>query len=168
VDASYKALVAHRVEELERNIGEGGPREAAIRAALYIRMPEGVADERGFSLLQQLKEKAGSGLSLAAFEKIVRDQFFSLLLDERRAVDAIPAMLARDPELALVMKSDLARLIEVVGVETPSGKARLREIEQLFRQRPIAANDSTVTARTGEAGPAKPGAALRKVSGDAG
>jgi pimeloyl-ACP methyl ester carboxylesterase len=170
VDASYKALVAHRVEELERNIEEGGPREAAIRAALYIRMPEGVADERGFSLLQQLKEKAGSGLSLAAFEKIVRDQFFSLLLDERRAVDAIPAMLARDPELASVMKSDLARLIEVVGVETPSGKARLREVEQLFRQRPIAANDSAAgsVARTGQAEATRPGAALRKVSGDAG
>jgi hypothetical protein len=170
VDASYKAFVAHRAEELKRNIGEGGPREAAIRAALYIRMPEGVADERGFSLLQQLKEKAGSGLSLAAFEKVVRDQFFSLLLDERRAVDAIPAMLARDPELASVMKSDVARLIEVVGVETPAGKARLREIERLFRQRPVAANDSASVsaARTAQIEPAERGAALRKVSGDAG
>jgi hypothetical protein len=145
VDATYKAFVAQRVEQLKRNIGEGGPREAAIREALYIRLPEGVADERGFRLLQRLREDAGSGLTLAAFEKVVRDQFFSLLLDERRAVEAIPSMLARDPELASRMTGMLGRLIEVVGVETPVGKARLREMEKLFRQRPVPANDADVT-----------------------
>src|ERR1700757_3941443 len=44
-DAIHKAFVAQRIEELRNGISEGGPREAAIRAALYIRMPEGVADE---------------------------------------------------------------------------------------------------------------------------
>ena len=39
-------------------------------------------------------------MTLAAFKKVVREQFFMLLLDERRAVEAIPAMLDRDPELA--------------------------------------------------------------------
>ncbi|MGH9808472.1 MAG: DUF3141 domain-containing protein, partial [Terriglobia bacterium] len=76
VDATYKAFVAQRVEELRRGVEEGGPREAAIRAALYIRLPEGVADERGFHLLQRLRDEAGFGLTLAAFEKMVRDQFF--------------------------------------------------------------------------------------------
>jgi hypothetical protein len=142
VDATAKAFVAQRIAELKRNIGEGGPREAAIRAALYIRLPEGVADERGFRLLQRLQEETGGSLSLAAFETIVRDQFFSLLLDERRAIDAIPAMLAKDPELASRMAVALGRLIEVVGVETPVGKSRLREMEKLFKQRPVPANDS--------------------------
>jgi pimeloyl-ACP methyl ester carboxylesterase len=142
LDATYKAFVAQRAEELKRNIAEGGPREAAIRAALYIRLPEGVADERGFHLLQRLREEAGSGLTLAGFEKVVRDQFFTLLLDERRAVEAIPAMLNSDPELASRMTGALARLIEVVGVETSAGKARLREMEKVFKQRPVPANDS--------------------------
>jgi hypothetical protein len=155
VDATYKAFVAHRVEELKRSIGEGGPREAAIRAALYIRLPEGVADERGFRLLQRLHDEAGSGLTLAAFEKVVRDQFFTLLLDERRAVEAIPSMLNSDPELASRMTGALARLIEVVGVETSAGKARLREMEKVFKQRPIPANDSDTAGR----------APLRKASG---
>jgi pimeloyl-ACP methyl ester carboxylesterase len=141
VDATSRAFVAQRIVELKRNIGEGGPREAAIRAALYIRLPEGVADERGFRLLQRLQEETGGDLSLAAFEKIVRDQFFSLLLDERRAIEAIPTMLANDPELASRMAVALGRLIEVVGVESPVGKSRLREMEKLFKQRPVPAND---------------------------
>jgi hypothetical protein len=121
---------------LKRGIAEGGPREAAIRAALYIRMPEGVADERGFRLLQRLHEEAGAGLTLASFDKAVREQFLSLLLDERRAVEAIPTMLAKDQELASRMATALGRLIEVVGVDTAVGKSRLREMEKLFREKP--------------------------------
>jgi hypothetical protein len=169
VDAAYRTFVASRIAELKRNIDEGGPREAAVRAALYIRLPEGVADERGFRLLQRLQEEAGSELSLAEFETLVRDQFFSLLLDEPRAVKAIPGMLAKDSELASRMARALGRLIEVVGVESPSGKARLREMERLFKQRPIPANDSeagrpTPPAPAGDAERRR--APLRKVSGE--
>ncbi len=163
LDATYKAFVAQRTEELKRQIGEGGPREAAIRAALYIRLPEGVADERGFRLLQRLREEAGSELTLAAFEKVVRDQFFSLLLDERGAVEAIPAMLSHDPELASQMTKSLARLIEVVGVETPAGQARLREMEKLFKLRPIPANDVARSTALQKAPRHPP---LRKVGGE--
>jgi len=135
-DAIHKAFVAQRIEELRNGISEGGPREAAIRAALYIRMPEGVADERGFRLLQRLHDEAGSGLGLAQFKKIVRDQFFTLLLDEHRAVEAIPSMLVKDPELSARMAPVLGRLMEVVGVESAAGKMRLREIEKLFGEKP--------------------------------
>ena len=166
-DATHQAFVAQRIEELKRKIAEGGPREAAIRAALYIRLPEGVADERGFRLLQRLHDEAGFGLTLAEFETVLRDQFFSLLLDETRAVQAMPAMLASDPELASRMAKALGRLIEVVGVESPVGKARLREMEKMFRQRPVAANDSATTAPSvAKPEPAQRRASMRKASGD--
>jgi pimeloyl-ACP methyl ester carboxylesterase len=164
LDATYKAFVAKRSEELQRSIEEGGPREAAIRASLYIRLPEGVADERGFRLLQRLREETGSGLTLAEFDRVMRDQFFSLLLDERRAVESIPAMLSKDPELASRMTGALARLLEVVGVESPAGKARLREMERVFKHRPIPANDAARGAAPQEAPPRR--APLRKVSGE--
>jgi hypothetical protein len=166
LDATYKAFVAQRVEELKQKIAQGGPREAAIRAALYIRLPEGVADERGFRLLQRLHDETGFGLTLAEFDKVVRDQYFSLVIDEGRAVQAMPAMLASDPELASRMTKALGRLIEVVGVESPVGKARLREMEKVFKQRPVAANDSTTTARAAAAEPAQRRAPMRKASGD--
>src|SRR5262249_13525207 len=72
----------------------------------------------------------------AGFKKIVRDQFFTLLLDERRAVEAIPSMLVKDPELSARMAPVLGRLMEVVGVESAAGKMRLREIEKLFGEKP--------------------------------
>ena len=77
VDAVYRDFITHRIEDLTRKITEGGPREATIRALFYIRLPEGVADERGFRLLQRLREEAGAGLSLADFKTMARDQFFT-------------------------------------------------------------------------------------------
>jgi hypothetical protein len=135
VDAVYRAFVAERTSELMHNIARGGPREAAIRALLYIRLPEGVADERGFRLLEHLREGAGSGLTLAEFKTMVRDQFFTLLLDERRAVEAIPAMLDTDPDLAARMAGTLRKLIDVLHVDSAAGKKRLAEIVALFESR---------------------------------
>jgi Protein of unknown function (DUF3141) len=136
-DPVHKAFVAQRVEELVRAIADGGPREAAIRALLYIRLPEGVVDERGFNLLRRMRDEAGGGLTLAAFKKLVREQFFMLLLDERRAVDAIPAMLARDPELASRMASSLHEVIDALGLRTELGRARLAEVEPLFEPKEL-------------------------------
>jgi pimeloyl-ACP methyl ester carboxylesterase len=138
VDAVYRAFVAQRIDEITRSIAQGGPREAAIRALLYVRMPEGVADERGFRLLEHMREDTGSGLSLADFKTMVRDQCFTLLLDERRAIEAIPAMLDADPDLAPRMASTLRKLIDVVGVETKLGKSRLAEMTAMFESRKAA------------------------------
>jgi hypothetical protein len=98
-------------------------------------MPEGVADERSFNLLERLRGETGTGLPLADFKALVREQFFTLLLDERRAVDAIPAMLDADPDLAVRMASTLRQLIEAVGVESKVGKARIAEMQAAFESR---------------------------------
>ena len=132
-DPAYVALVTRRIAELKEGISEGGAREAVIRALLYIRMPDGVADERGFNLLRRLRKDAGSGLTLAAFKKVLREQFFVLLLDERRAIEAIPAMLDREPELAARMANNLRALLGVVGVSSGESKARLEEVEEMFK-----------------------------------
>jgi hypothetical protein len=135
VDAVYRAFVADRIDELTRNLTQGGPREAAIRALLYIRIPEGVADERGFRLLERMRESAGGDLPLADFKTMVRDQFLTLLLDERQAIEAIPGMLDADPELAARMAKTLRRLVEMLGVESEIGKSRLTEITAMFESR---------------------------------
>jgi hypothetical protein len=124
--------VARRIEELRAVIPEGGPREAILRALLYIRMPEGLVDERGFNLLRRAREEAGEGLTLGEFKQMVREQFFMLLLDERRAVAAIPGMLAKDSDLASRMAANLFQMIDVVGLRSGVGKARLAEIQELM------------------------------------
>jgi hypothetical protein len=125
-------LIAQRTDALKHRASEGGPREAVIRALLYVRMPEGVADERGFNLIRQMREEAGKGLTLADFKTMLREQYFMLLVDERRAVEAIPDMLGKDPDLASRMASKLRQVIDVVGVNTPVAKDRLAEIEAIL------------------------------------
>jgi pimeloyl-ACP methyl ester carboxylesterase len=142
-DAAHLAFVAKRIDELKHAIPRGGPREAVIRALLYVRMPEGVVDERGFNLLRRMRQETGGELTLSEFKKLLREQFFMLTLDERRAVEAIPAMLAKDPELASGLASKLWRLITVVGAQTAKSAERWVEVEQLLEsahERPTGSN----------------------------
>ena len=131
-DPTHAAAVTRRIGELRADIEKGGPREAILRALLYIRMPEGLVDERSFNLLRRAREEAGEGLTLGEFKRMVREQFFMLLLDERRAVETIPAMLAKDHELAVRMADNFLRMIEVVGLSSSLAEARLAEIKKLI------------------------------------
>jgi len=133
-DAAHLALVALRTNELKAGIPKGGPREAVLRALLYIRMPEELVDERGFNLVRRMREETSRGITLTAFKRLVREQFFMLLLDERRAVEAIPVMLARDPELAARLIENARRLLDEVGLRSKAGRNRLAEIEAAFEK----------------------------------
>jgi hypothetical protein len=131
-DGAHRTLLSQRISELRDGIAKGGPLEALVRALIYVRMPDGLVDERGFNFLRCVREDAGKGLSLAEFKNVFREQFFMLLLDERRAVEAIPHMLAKDPDVAGRMVDSLQRLIDLVGLRTNLAKARLQEIDQLI------------------------------------
>jgi hypothetical protein len=67
-----------------------------------------------------------------AFKQLVREQFFMLLPDEDRAIDAIPIMVSSDKEGASRAHGDLRRLIEAVGLRTETGRARLAQIDGMF------------------------------------
>ena len=127
-DAAHRTFVASGSEELRGVSPKGGHARRPPRASLHSHAGRWV-DERGFNLLRRMREEAGEGLHSAAFKKLVREQFLMLLLDERRAVDAIPAMLVRDPDLASHMTSNLHRIIGVVGLRTSQAKARLEEAQ---------------------------------------
>ena len=129
----HSALVAQRIQELTESIPHGGPSEAAIRALLYIRMPDGNVDERSFRFLQRMRDEAGKGLTLAAFKRILREQYFMLLLDQERAVEAIPDMLAQDPDLAAELGERLRRILDMTGLRSQSAKERRAEIDEVFK-----------------------------------
>jgi hypothetical protein len=63
-----------------------------------------------------------------------------LVLDERRAVEALPAMLEKDPKLASRMADNLHRVIDAVGLQSELATARLAEVETLFETREAAAS----------------------------
>jgi pimeloyl-ACP methyl ester carboxylesterase len=132
--ASHAALVRQRIVELKRGVADGGPREAALRCLIYVRMPDGVIDERGFNFLRAMRREAGKGYSLEEFKRVFRDQFLMLLLDERRALAAIPSMFAQDADLAHRMEDALRRMIDAVGLRSDEAKSRMAEIEHLIEE----------------------------------
>lgn len=145
--ASHKRFIAERLSDLQARVEEGGPREAAVRALLYVRLPEGVVDERGFQLLQRMRDEAGSDITLAAFKNLVREQFLMLLVDEHRAVAAIPVMFRRDPQLATCMVGNLHRVIKAVGLHSEVSRTRLVEVERFFEVSQVDSSRSAERAK---------------------
>jgi hypothetical protein len=131
-DVAHAAEVVERIAKSRAQIGDGSAREAAVRALVYIRMAEGAADERGLAVLRRIREEHGGGLTLPEFKELVRDQFFMLLLDEERAVAAIPKMLARSADGAEAAAAAVRRVIGAVGLKSDVGKARFVSVEAML------------------------------------
>jgi hypothetical protein len=71
-DPEHRAFVARRIAELRARIGEGGLREAGLRALLHVLMPRRIADERTFNLLRRMRDERGGGVTLAEFKAALR------------------------------------------------------------------------------------------------
>ena len=84
--------------ELEHCFEVGGLEEAVLRALVYIRLPEGSVDERGFAVLRLIRASrpAAKRMSLARFKEMMREQYLLVRLDEERAVSALPKLLGED------------------------------------------------------------------------
>lgn len=135
----HAAFVKRRIEELKVKMDQGGPREAAIRALIYVRLPENAADERGFEMLRRIRAKHGAEKTLAEFKQDLREQYYMLRLDEGRAVAAIPSMLKGREEEARQMLEVLRKVATAGGPLKEEGQRRLAEVENLFASPPPAA-----------------------------
>jgi hypothetical protein len=131
--AEHRAMLEKRIAELKSRTGEGGLREAAIRSLLYIGSARGMVDERSIEALRQVRrDYGGERLTLPEFKSLVREQFFMLLLDQERALAAIPKLL---PEDANQKRSAFAAIREVLsasGEITGERASRLQRIADLF------------------------------------
>ncbi|MEM9782577.1 MAG: DUF3141 domain-containing protein [Pseudomonadota bacterium] len=130
LNPDHVALVRLKIAELKGRMGEGGVREACIRALLHIRMAEGVADERRFEVLRRLREENGGRLHV--FKEMVRDQYSMLLIDEEAAIAALPAMIEGKPE-ETEKALEVLQLVAKTG-DRPTGEVatRLDAMERLF------------------------------------
>ena len=102
-----------------------------MRSLIYVRLPEGAFDERGFRMLKIIREsrKANERLSLPRFKEMVREQHQLLVIDEERAINALPKLVeAGEPEAATALDA-LHRLIAARGLagfrgQAPTGAGR--------------------------------------------
>lgn len=128
----HRAFIEKRVAELRSAIDEGGLREAAIRALVYIRMPIQLADERGFAILRNIRETEGGDLTLEEFKKLLREQFFMLLLDEERAIKSLSKLIEGHESEAAKMLEYIRRVVTASGTMNEESTARLEIVTAIF------------------------------------
>ncbi len=126
--------IARLRAELEQKFEAGGVEEALARAFYYIRTNTGIVDERGFTVIQQIRaaRPAGKHLSLARLKQLMREQYLLIRLDEQRAVNALPKLLVTDPEEINAALMALRQILTAPGPLTTAEKKRLAHIEKLF------------------------------------
>ncbi len=131
-DPEHTAFVQHRVAELRAKVDKGGPREAAIRALVYVCMPEKAADERAFEMLRRIRAEHGGKRTLAEFKQDLREQYFMLRLDEKHAIEVIPE-LVKGHEDGWPQLLELVRRIATAGGPLgKEGEQRLAQLERLI------------------------------------
>ncbi len=139
-DLAREVVAKQMAAHLEQRIESGGMAEASVRALLYIRMPDGAADERGFAALRQIAGElpADQRVGLSRFKEIVHDQFLILHLDEERAIAALPKLLSGDRRARETALGLLRRVVEARGALSEESSRRMQRIETLFGNPPSA------------------------------
>jgi pimeloyl-ACP methyl ester carboxylesterase len=138
----HRERVEARIAELKSDIAAGDAQEGAIRALVYVGMPRGSVDERGFEAIRRMRSiRLGAKRpTLADFKRMVHDQYFVLLLDPEAAVAAIPVLiphsesrrtavaavrevLSASGEIAGEVAERLERIAGLLGVNTAAAAA---------------------------------------------
>ncbi len=134
-DLAREAIQEHVRSELEHRYEVGHLEEAVLRALIYIRMPQGSIDERGFEAIKIVRASRppDQRRSLAQFKHMVREQYLLLLFDEERAIRSLPALLGDDPAERALALDVLQRLCAARGGMPDECQRRLARIESLFR-----------------------------------
>lgn len=133
MSAERRAMLDKRIAELKSKIGEGGVREAAIRALLYVGSARGMVDERSIEALRRVRhDHAGGRLTLPEFKMLVREQFLMLLLDREGALDAIPKMLPDDPNQRRAAIDVVREVLSASEDITGERANRMKRVAELF------------------------------------
>ncbi len=132
--AILRDLSERRLEELRARMGEGGLREAIIRAAFDVGMARGGADERAWTLMHKLRKEADGAvrLGLDEFRALVREQVTLLTLDREAALAALPAMLPDAPDARKAALDLVTAIVEARGPVEGASAERLDRIRTIF------------------------------------
>ena len=133
-DLAREAMASRMAAYLEQRLDQGGLIEAAVRALIYVRRPEGTVDERGFAAIKEVGAAlpAAKRIGFARFKEVVKEQFLILLLDEERAIAALPKLLPEDGRERATALAMVRRILAARGGLPAEGKRRLARIEALL------------------------------------
>jgi hypothetical protein len=119
--------------EVEKRLATGTLEDAVIRALIYIRLPDGRVDERGYRVVKQIRASLpDKTLSPAALKQALRDQFLLVHRDQERAIEALPALVGTDPGERQAAVDIIHRILAAGGDLSAESKRRLARVEALF------------------------------------
>ena len=146
-DLVKEANAARLQSELEHHFEVGGLPEAVMRALIYIRLPEGSVDERGFAALKLIRASrpVAKQMSLARFKEMVREQYMLVCLDDDRAIKALPTLLGSNVRERKAARDILHQVLAARGALSAEGKRRIARIEAIFTVEPERAATAEVT-----------------------
>ncbi|NLJ29673.1 DUF3141 domain-containing protein [Desulforhabdus amnigena] len=125
-----------RLKKLENEsfIEQGDLLEAAVRMLLYQDRDIQVVDERPFRLAQQLIREAPADErpTLAQLKQALKRQWFILLMDEERAINALPKLLPDPDRRALALELVYRIATARTGKLEDSQQVRFRKIEEIL------------------------------------
>lgn len=133
-NALHRQIEARRDAEAAAQIEQGGDLEAIIRALVYVSLADGRVDERNFAVMKQLRaaDADAAELPLQSFKAMVRGQFEILQLDERRAVDALAALLPRAKRDRRTLYAKIEEVVTACGDLSPVVAERMAELARIF------------------------------------
>lgn len=139
-DLVREVNAAQRQADLEKHFETGGLAEAVIRSIMHVRLPQQSIDERGFTVLQAIRQlqPVNRRLSLSEAKALFRDQYLLLRLDEKRAIAAIPRLLPDDQEQRRFGWQAVQDVVTASDSLSDEGQRRLRRIGELFGIAPAA------------------------------
>jgi hypothetical protein len=111
-------------------LGTGGFDEALARAVLYVVAAERALDERCAHALYAARGDLRR-LPFDQFKTLVRGQFFVLLLERERAVEAL-ATLVREPDQRAELLRRTAAIVGAGGPPTAVGRERITRLQKLL------------------------------------
>jgi len=134
VHPEHRQFMAQRAEELRRDIGLGGLREACVRLLLYVSQGQGALDTRcSFDLIRRMRTEMEYEVPMQTFKDMVRDQTLMMLLDLPSSIKSLPRLLtgATGGEIRSAM-AHMESVVTAGGSLNEVSKVRLHEMRQIF------------------------------------
>ena len=123
-----RAAQKAREDAYAAKLRTGGFDEALIRAVLYVIAAERALDARSAFAISVAHQKL-MARSLEAFKALVREQFFVLMLERERAVEAL-ATLVTDADARKDLLKQVEAIVTADGPPTAAERDRLAKLSQ--------------------------------------
>ena len=116
-------------------LARGGFDEALVRAVLYVLSAERALDERCAAALGVARRDL-THLSVEQFKAMIRAQFFLLLVERERAVDAL-ATLVPEPDKRTLLLQQVSAIASAGGPPTAAERENIARLQKLLAVAPI-------------------------------